>query len=53
MTTGPDTHEHLPPPLARSRWFPFGHPAAPGTGQYKWVYLWGAPLRAMHWLAAL
>jgi Ni/Fe-hydrogenase 1 B-type cytochrome subunit len=53
MTTGPESHEHLPPPLARSRWFPFGHPAAPGTGQYRWVYLWGAPLRAMHWLAAI
>lgn len=22
------------------------------TGSYRWVYLWGAPLRSMHWLAA-
>jgi Ni/Fe-hydrogenase b-type cytochrome subunit len=24
-----------------------------GEGQYKWVYLWGWPIRAMHWIAAL
>lgn len=23
------------------------------TGDYKWVYLWGLPLRLMHWTAAL
>ncbi len=23
------------------------------VGDYKWVYLWGLPLRAMHWIAAL
>jgi Ni/Fe-hydrogenase b-type cytochrome subunit len=23
------------------------------SGNYKWVYLWGWPLRAMHWAAAL
>jgi Ni/Fe-hydrogenase b-type cytochrome subunit len=23
------------------------------TGDYRWVYLWGLPLRAMHWIAAI
>jgi Ni/Fe-hydrogenase 1 B-type cytochrome subunit len=31
----------------------FGRPAPTPTGEYRWVYLWGWPLRAMHWLAAL
>src|SRR5678816_1973770 len=22
-------------------------------GRFTWVYIWGAPLRAMHWIAAL
>ena len=26
-------------------------PAA--TGHFRWIYLWGWPIRAMHWLAAL
>jgi Ni/Fe-hydrogenase b-type cytochrome subunit len=30
-----------------------GRDMAPPEGSYKWVYLWGAPLRAMHWVAAL
>ena len=43
-TAGPRT-DHLPPiwlsrPLGRER------------GNFTWVYLWGAPLRAMHWIAA-
>ena len=25
----------------------------PAQGEYRWVYLWDAPLRAMHWLAAI
>jgi len=25
----------------------------PATGQYRWVYLWEWPIRAMHWIAAL
>ena len=25
----------------------------PHGGDYHWVYLWGWPIRAMHWLAAL
>ena len=31
----------------------FGRPTPKPTGNYRWVYLWGWPLRAMHWLAAL
>ncbi|MFL5507479.1 MAG: Ni/Fe-hydrogenase, b-type cytochrome subunit [Gemmatimonadales bacterium] len=23
------------------------------SGDYRWVYLWGLPLRAMHWIAAM
>ena len=44
-TAGPRTDKGFPPislsrPLARER------------GNFTWVYLWGAPLRAMHWIAA-
>lgn len=28
------------------------HPVPPASGDFRWVYLWQAPLRAMHWLAA-
>ncbi len=37
----------------KTRPFSLGREVPPKTGHYKWVYLWGAPLRAMHWLAAL
>jgi Ni/Fe-hydrogenase b-type cytochrome subunit len=37
----------------KTRLFSLGREVPPKTGHYKWVYLWGAPLRAMHWLAAL
>lgn len=30
-----------------------GREVPPPSGAYKWVYLWGLPLRAMHWIAAL
>ncbi|HTR20018.1 MAG TPA: Ni/Fe-hydrogenase, b-type cytochrome subunit [Gemmatimonadales bacterium] len=29
------------------------HNLQPPTGRYQWVYLWGWPIRAMHWTAAL
>lgn len=29
-----------------------GRPIPPPEGDFKWVYLWGLPLRAMHWVAA-
>ncbi len=28
------------------------HPVPPPRGDYKWVYLWQWPIRAMHWAAA-
>lgn len=37
----------------RTRPFSLGREVPRKTGHYKWVYLWGAPLRAMHWLAAV
>lgn len=30
-----------------------GRKFLPPSGEYKWVYLWDAPTRAMHWLAAI
>lgn len=42
------------PPAARSaRLFGFGRAFARGRGNFTWVYLWGAPIRAMHWIAAV
>lgn len=45
----------LPPQPAppRPRGFTLGHRIPPPSGEYRWVYLWDAPLRAMHWLAAI
>lgn len=34
------------PPISLSR------PLGRERGNFTWVYLWGAPLRAMHWIAA-
>ena len=28
-------------------------PAGPRAGEYRWVYLWHLPIRAMHWIAAI
>ena len=33
--------------------FGLGRPLSRERGNFTWVYLWGAPLRAMHWIAAL
>jgi len=41
MTAAPPAERH--PAMAR----------LPRTGDYRWVTLWGVPLRAMHWIAAL
>ena len=30
-----------------------GHRVPPPSGKYQWVYLWDAPIRVMHWFAAL
>jgi Ni/Fe-hydrogenase b-type cytochrome subunit len=29
------------------------HPVPPPSGEYRWVYLWHWPIRAMHWVAAV
>jgi len=33
--------------------FDLGRPLSRERGNFTWVYLWGAPLRAMHWIAAV
>ncbi len=35
-----------------SRLFGLGRGLSRERGNFTWVYLWGAPLRAMHWVAA-
>lgn len=40
------------PPGKTPRLFGFGRSLARERGNFTWVYLWGAPLRAMHWIAA-
>ena len=42
-----------PPRSGRPPIWPFARPLAPPTGDYGWRYLWGLPLRLMHWVAAL
>lgn len=42
----------LPPP-ALTATFEWARRLRPPTGDYTWVYLWGRPLRYMHWIAAL
>ena len=29
------------------------HPVPPPEGEYRWVYLWHWPIRAMHWIAVV
>lgn len=36
-----------------TRSFRLGRESPHRTGNYRWVYLWGGPLRSMHWLAAV
>lgn len=44
----------VPLPPARSPTpFILTHPIPPATGEYRWVYLWHWPIRAMHWMAAV
>ena len=40
------------PGTERPVW-PFARRLEPPTGDYGWRYLWGLPLRLMHWIAAL
>jgi Ni/Fe-hydrogenase 1 B-type cytochrome subunit len=44
-TAGPRSDKGFPPIFLR-------RPLARERGNFTWVYLWGAPLRAMHWVAA-
>lgn len=37
----------------RSRAFALGRSLGRERGNFTWVYLWSAPLRAMHWIAAI
>lgn len=45
MTTVP----HKPAPGQQG--FTLGHRIPPPSGNYRWVYLWDWPVRAMHWIA--
>jgi Ni/Fe-hydrogenase 1 B-type cytochrome subunit len=38
--------------LRQPRPFTLGRGLSREQGNFTWVYLWGAPLRAMHWIAA-
>ena len=42
-----------PPPAHPHPRFHMGKDLAPPSGTYRWVALWGAPLRVMHWIAAI
>ena len=42
-----------PPPPRKWLGITLGHVVPKESGDYHWVYLWGAPLRAMHWVAVL
>jgi Ni/Fe-hydrogenase b-type cytochrome subunit len=33
--------------------FTLAHRVPPPSGKFQWVYLWDAPIRIMHWVAAL
>lgn len=43
-----------PPGPRRPFWrgLSLAHPVPPPQGEYRWVYLWQWPIRAMHWAAA-
>jgi Ni/Fe-hydrogenase 1 B-type cytochrome subunit len=47
MTTSTEPRAHPHPR------FHLGKDAPAPTGNYRWVSIWGAPLRVMHWVAAL
>ena len=49
MTSTPATP---PPPHSHPR-FHLGRDLASPSGNFCWVSIWGAPLRIMHWIAAL
>src|SRR5512138_2316634 len=45
-TSQPGSHKGFDP-------YTLGRPLARERGNFTWVYLWSAPLRAMHWIAVL
>lgn len=47
--TAPTTGQRTGRELGR---YTLSRPLARERGNFTWVYLWGAPLRAMHWIAA-
>lgn len=51
--SGPPTVGTRPPHPDRSMLERFGAGVPRERGDFTWVYLWGAPLRVMHWIAAL
>lgn len=38
-------------PMPHATHISLAHPVPPPTGEYRWVYLWHWPIRAMHWVA--
>lgn len=53
MTSSTPRHGPAPPPLADSPLFPLGRRFAAPSGNFRWVEIWGGPLRVMHWVAAI
>lgn len=51
--TAPRPAPPEPSPVRPFRRLLGGKPMDPPQGEYRWVYLWGFPLRLMHWAAAL
>jgi Ni/Fe-hydrogenase 1 B-type cytochrome subunit len=53
MTTSPPAHPIGPAGPASGPDTMLGRRIPRASGDYRWVYLWGLPLRAMHWIAAI
>lgn len=53
MTAPRSTRVEAPPYTAEAPApVSLAHPIPPPTREYRWVYLWHWPIRAMHWMAA-
>ena len=53
MTSTPHAHPIGPGGPSSGRDTLLGREIPRASGDYRWVYLWGLPLRAMHWIAAI
>lgn len=53
MTSTPHAHPIGPGGPASGPDTLLGRQIPRASGDYRWVYLWGLPLRAMHWIAAI